>query len=243
MGPVDSLISVAIPVYNCERYLAEAIGSALAQTCTPGEIIVVDDGSEDRSAAIVKRFGPPVRYVFQSHCGASAARNRGAKLARGEFLSFLDADDLWAQNKLKLQMACFEEDPVLDLVNGHVEEFISPELDEDAKRRIRCPGGVLRAPGPATMLIRREAFFRVGLFDTGRSIGESIDWYAKATDLGLRSVMLPEVVVRRRLHRDNVSYLDGESRREYLRVVRESLARRRKARSSDCDGENGSQQG
>ena len=233
MGTVDGLISVAIPVFNCERYLAEAIESVLAQTRAPGEIIIVDDGSTDESAAIAMRFGPPVRYAFQPNSGAPAARNRGAELARGEFLSFLDADDTWVPRKLELQMACLEEDSQLDLVNGHVVAYISPDLGEDSRRRIRCPQGALPAPGPATMLIRSDAFFRVGLFDTACSVGESIDWYAKAMDLRLRSVMLPEVVARRRLHRDNISYLDRDARREYLRVVRESLARRRRAREGE----------
>jgi glycosyltransferase involved in cell wall biosynthesis len=234
------MVSVIIPVYNCELYLAEAIESTLAQTVKPGEIIVVDDGSTDDSARVARRFRLPVRCVSQPNSGAPAARNRGAKLARGEFLSFLDADDLWLQDKLALQMACFEEHGELDLVNGHIEQFISPDLDRESRSRVQCPRDPMPAPGPVSMLIRRESLFRVGLFDTRCAVGELIDWYAKAMDLGLRSFMLPDVVVRRRVHRDNISYLDDDSRSEYLRIVRESLARRRKA---GLDGQGGQGRG
>jgi len=235
----NGMISVIIPVYNGERYLAEAIESALGQTREADEVIVVDDGSTDGSAAVAGRFGPPVRCVFQTNAGAPAARNHGARLARGQFLSFLDADDVWVESKLALQMSCFDENPELDLVNGHIEQFISEDVDEASRRRIVCPEGAMPAPGPVSMLIRREALFRVGLFDTRCAVGESIDWYARAMDEGLRSITLADTLARRRLHHDNISYLDRESGSEYLRVVRESLARRRKARSSDRDGENG----
>src|ERR1700758_706720 len=99
-----SLISVIIPVYNAEKYLAEAIESVLAQTYRPIEVIVVDDGSTDSSADIAKRFAS-VRYCFQSHSGLGATRNRGIDLSQGKFLAFLDADDLWVEDKLTHQMA------------------------------------------------------------------------------------------------------------------------------------------
>ena len=230
-------VSVIIPVYNCELYLAEAIESVLAQTLAPEEIIVVDDGSTDDSGAIARRFGPPVCCVSQPNSGAAAARNHGAELARGDFLSFLDADDVWVQEKLTLQMACLKEHSELDLVNGHIEQFISPDLDREFRCRIECPRDPIPAPGPVSMLIRRESLFRVGLFDTRCAVGELIDWYAKAMDSGLRSLMLPDVVARRRVHRGNISYLDDDSRSEYLRIVRESLARRRKARLDERGGQ------
>ena len=100
------LVSAIIPVYNCERYLAEAIESVLAQTYRPIGIIVVDDGSTDGSADVAKSFtDPQVRYFYQPNSGQGAARNQGTNLARGSFFTFLDADDLWTDNKLELQLA------------------------------------------------------------------------------------------------------------------------------------------
>jgi len=90
----NSLISVIIPVYNGERYLAEAIESALGQHYRPIEIILVDDGSTDRSAEVAKQVSQSIRYLYQAHGGAGAARNAGVDLAPGEFLAFLDPDDL-----------------------------------------------------------------------------------------------------------------------------------------------------
>src|SRR5436853_749734 len=103
---MPSLVSVIIPVYNCEQYLAEAIQSVLAQTHPTIELIVVDDGSTDNSAAVAKSFAV-VRYVFQRQGGPGAARNRGISLARGSFLAFLDADDVWVAGKLTRQLAAF----------------------------------------------------------------------------------------------------------------------------------------
>src|SRR5262245_16865951 len=124
-------ISVIIPVYNGERYLAEALVSVLAQTHPPTEIIVVDDGSTDTTAQIAQRYAPRIHYHFRPRgavSGAAAARNHGAYLAQGDYLAFLDADDVWLPDKLRLQMAAFAHDPALDQVFGHVQQFISPEL-------------------------------------------------------------------------------------------------------------------
>ena len=137
------LVSVIIPVYNREKYLAEAIESVLAQTYRPIEVIVVDDGSTDGSADIAKRFGSPVRYYFQPNSGAGAARNRGIAVARGSFLAFLDSDDLWVEDKLTHQMAAFERHSDVDIVSGHVRQFYSPELSEHTMEKIRCPDALI----------------------------------------------------------------------------------------------------
>ena len=123
------LISVVIPVYNGERYIGEAIKSVLAQKHRPLEIIVIDDGSTDGTAKIIQQFGDPVQYHYQPNAGLGATRNAGATIAKGEFLAFLDADDLWVSNKLQLQLQQFEEDSSLEISFGNVSQFHSPELD------------------------------------------------------------------------------------------------------------------
>jgi glycosyltransferase involved in cell wall biosynthesis len=220
-------ISVVIPVYNCERYLGEAIESVLCQTCRPTEVFVIDDGSTDGTAGVAQSYAPLVHYVFQPNSGAASARNGGAELAREAFLSFLDSDDLWVEDKLSRQMACFEEDPQLDMVSGYAEHFISPDVAEELAAKVHCPKQPMPAPGPATMLIRRQAFFKVGLFDTRYLRGEAITWFAKAMDLGLRSRMMSDVVLRRRLHLNNISRVSHDVRDDYLRAVRDALERRR----------------
>ena len=94
-------VSTIIPAFNAERYLAAAIESVLAQTCLPAEIIVVDDGATDRTTAIAEQFGAPVVCYRRAHSGIAATRNFGIGVARGNWLAFLDADDLWTREKLE----------------------------------------------------------------------------------------------------------------------------------------------
>lgn len=224
------LVSVIIPVYNGERYLAEAIESVLAQDYSPVEVIVVDDGSTDGSALVAKGFGPPVRYHFQPNDRVAAARNSGVALAGGDFLAFLDADDLWTADKLTRQMAAFNAGPDLDMVFGHAVQFHSPDLRESEKKRVHCPSQKMPGYIPGAMLVGRDAFSRAGRFDTSLKSGEFVDWYLRATEKGLKGVMLPEVVYRRRLHGRNRSILERESKAEFVRIIKSSLDRRRSRR-------------
>ena len=114
-------VSVVIPTYNYARYLPEAIDSALAQTHAPLEVIVVDDGSIDDTPGVLAAYGDRIRVIRQANRGAGAARNTGIAAARGEYVAFLDADDVWLPRKLELQMARFEADPGLGLVHCGAE--------------------------------------------------------------------------------------------------------------------------
>lgn len=105
-------VSVVIPAYNASPFLRETLASALAQTHRPLEVIVVDDGSTDDTAAIAESFGPPVRVIRQPNQGESVARNRAIDEAAGEWIAFLDADDLWKPEKLAAQLALAEPDVV-----------------------------------------------------------------------------------------------------------------------------------
>jgi glycosyltransferase involved in cell wall biosynthesis len=227
---MNNLVSVIIPVYNGERYLAEAIQSILAQTYPEREIVVVDDGSTDSSARVAGQFA--VRYVFQQQAGAGAARNRGVESAEGDFFAFLDADDLWTNDKLRLQMDAFATDPELDVVFGRVEQFHSPELDAATRSKIHCPPGTIPGYSPSAMLIKRPAFEQVGPFETGLRLGEWLGWYLRATEAGLCTLMLPDLVVRRRLHHTNQGIREREARIEYVRALKASLDRRRATEES-----------
>jgi glycosyltransferase involved in cell wall biosynthesis len=224
----ERLVSVIIPVYNGDRYLAEAIESVLAQTYRPIQSIVVDDGSTDGSARVAERFADSIHYCFQENSGTSAARNRGVDLASGAFLAFLDADDLWTVDKLALQMAAFDADPELDVVFGHVQQFYSPELDASTRERIRCPVEAMPGYLPGTMLIRRASFLRVGPFETDRQLTDATAWYARLLEQGVEALMLADVVLRRRLHGDNKGLREQASQKsELVRVLKASLDRRR----------------
>ena len=225
MNEKSPLISTIMPVYNCGRYLDNAIGSVLIQSHSPVEVIVIDS-SDDQSAGYAKKY-PQVRYFFQEKCGLSAALNKGLDLATGDYLAFLDADDAWAADKLTLQMEALKRDPSLDAVFGHHRRFLSEELAGLPGQMRIDEEKVLPAPFKGAMLIRRESFFRVGLFDTRLKLGDFIDWYKRATEAGLKFLMLPEVVLIRRIHDDNTSVRDRSAEKDYVRIMKAALDRKR----------------
>lgn len=220
-------VSAIIPVYNGERYLAEAIGSVLEQTYPVDEIIVVDDGSTDGSADVARSF-KDVRLALQPQSGAASARNKGVELATGNVIAFLDADDVWTPDKNKLQVAALEHHPDVDMVFGYAEQFISPDVEDIVRRQVRCPEEKMAGYIPSAGLIRREVFDRVGLFLPQWQIGDFIDWYARAMEGGITSILLPEVVMRRRLHGMNLGVRERASQVDYVRIARAALERRRK---------------
>jgi glycosyltransferase involved in cell wall biosynthesis len=221
-------VSVIIPVRDGARYIASAIESVLGQTKPPAELLVVDDGSRDETTGIVSRFSScGVRLIQQPPRGAAAARNHGVKLGRHELLGFLDADDLWTSSKLERQCAELQSDRALDMVFGYVRNFVSSDVEPATRTRLRCPEESLSGPHVGTMLIRRESFERVGLFETGWEIGEFLAWYARAQLIGLREKMIPTVLLMRRLHTANQGVLKRSDRADYVRIVKKILDCRR----------------
>jgi len=216
-------ITTIIPAYNCERYLAEAIESALAQRHHPHEIIVIDDGSTDDTAKVARRFEPAIRYSSQANGGIGSARNRGIDLARSDFIAFLDADDVWLEGKLEHQVQIFVGDPATDAVFGLVQQF-----NETSGSAIDA-GEPMAGYLASTMLIRRASFDRVGAFRTDIKLGEFVDWYMRAKEEGLRSQMLAEVVLRRRIHDDNIGVRHRDSTGDYARLLKDALDRRRRS--------------
>jgi glycosyltransferase involved in cell wall biosynthesis len=229
MQETRPLISTIIPVYNGELYIQEAVQSVLDQTYPEVEIIIVDDGSTDGTSRIVRGFGAPIRYIFQENAGPSAARNKGIASSCGGYLAFLDADDLFMPEKLEKQLLRLQEDPDLDMVFGQVEQFYSPDLSDEEKKRFTV--SKMKLPGifPSAMLIRRAAFERVGFFDTRLRVGQFLDWYMKAMETGLTLYTLDDVVVKRRIHRSNMTSQSSQGEfGDLARLIKSGLDRRRK---------------
>lgn len=229
------VVSCIVPVFNGERYLREALESILAQTYGALDVIVIDDGSTDATAAIARSYGARVRYIRQDNTGAPAARNHGLRAARGELIAFLDADDVWHPEKLARQMARFAADPLLEASVTHLQNFWIEELADEAARLRDHP---LAQPQPGyvtvTLLARRAVFERVGGFNTTLTVGDPMEWFARAIESGVRIELLPDTLVYRRMHRHNLSWESGASRQmtgamkaAILRVVKDALDRRR----------------
>jgi glycosyltransferase involved in cell wall biosynthesis len=235
---MNDLVSVMIGVYNCEDYLAEAIESVFAQTYSPIELIVVDDGSTDGTAQVAQAYVPRARYAYQERGGMGAGRNHAVSLASGKYLAFLDADDRFRPTKIAKQVEAFARDPQLDVVFGRMTEFITPDLDPDAAARLRRPVDDAPWPTPNLMLVTREAFERVGLFSTTLRVGIGVDWYARAIELALKQEMIDDVVLERRLHTQNNGIREQASRSQYLHVLKASIDRRRAQEAArDADDE------
>ncbi|HEU5439336.1 MAG TPA: glycosyltransferase family A protein [Ktedonobacterales bacterium] len=222
-------ISVIVPVYNGARFLAAALESVGAQHHRPDEVIVVDDGSTDDTAAVARRYGG-VRYLRQPNLGAAAARNTGAAAATGELLAFLDADDRWLPAKLSCQVRYLDQHPDVDAVVTHQRLSIAP----GAERPGWVPPAWLERPQmglvPSALMIRRTAFEVVGGFDVRYRTGEDTDWFARAKDAGVALAILPEALVERHVHPESLTAQARDVPQALLRIVRDSLQRKRTLR-------------
>jgi glycosyltransferase involved in cell wall biosynthesis len=227
LGIPAGRVSVLIAVRDGAAYIEEAIESALAQSYRPIEVVVVDDGSRDATAEVVRRYGSAVVYARQRPLGIGAARNRAVELSSGELLAFLDADDLFEPGRIRRQTDALAHDPDLEAVFGRVTEFVQPGIPARSRDVLRQPRD--RAPSHlvTAMLIRRSAFERVGPFDTDLVRNVTVEWYSRALDAGLRSVTLEDVVLRRRLHGANVGVRRWDGGHELVAIARAALERRR----------------
>jgi glycosyltransferase involved in cell wall biosynthesis len=220
-------VSVVVAFHDRVAYLAEAIRSVLAEAVTvPLDVVLVDDGSTDGSAEAARSFVPPARYLRQPNQGCASAWNAGLAAASAEFVAFCDSDDVWVAGRLERMLAPFVRDPSTEVVFGRVDEFVSPELDP-SHLSVRAPRTDTFAPLAGTMLARRAVFERVGLFDAGLVQGYWVDWYARMRDAELNTVVIPDVVLRRRLHRTNSSLERRDQMGEFARALHQKLTRRR----------------
>lgn len=231
-------VSVVIPVRNTERYLRQAIDSALTQTLPPAEVLVVDDGSSDGSLAVARSFGDRVTVFEGVHGGIGATRNFGVERAAGDFLAFLDADDYWVPEKLAWQIEVLARDHDLDLAFGQVRQFYSPDIEVPDEERDRMARSVYEGHHAGTMLVRRESFHRVGPFDPVVRVGEFLDWYARATEASVRTAVVPRVVMFRRIHDQNSVTRHRASQTDYARILKAALDRRRAREGTPPSGGN-----
>jgi glycosyltransferase involved in cell wall biosynthesis len=222
------LVSVVVPVHDGERFLGQALESALAQDYERIEIVVVDDGSTDRSADVARSF--PVTLVSQPNRGVAEARNAGVAASRGELIAFLDQDDVWVEHKLSRQVAALAARNELGFVLSQVQVV----LERGAPHPDWLDESTLRGEGtfaiPSALMVRRSTFEQVGGFDPSYRIACDTDWLARAVDCGVAWDMLDEPLVRYRIHEGNGVHERGAMFRELAHVLRDSSRRKREAR-------------
>jgi glycosyltransferase involved in cell wall biosynthesis len=227
-------ISVVMAVYNGEAYVAEAIDSVLDQSRPPDEFIVVDDGSTDGTSKILDRYSDRIVRLSQENSGQTAALNRAIARASGDLLAFQDADDIWCERKLERQVAALIGNPDTDAVFGLMRQFVSPDVPIAQQQGLApaqelCPGEIR-----VCMLIRKSQFRRIGPFDATFPAVSFIEWLGRAKQMGLRSVMLSEVVARRRLHLNNYGRRNVDSRDDQtLNALRRVIVARKRASRGD----------
>jgi glycosyltransferase involved in cell wall biosynthesis len=212
-------VSVVIPAYNGDRYLAEAINSVLAQTYQDYEIIVVDDGSTDHTAQVVKQYGKAVRYLRQTNQGVAASRNLGLAAALGDYIAFLDQDDLFLPHKLSSQVALLDQKPDLGMVNsgwqiyrgGSVRDRQEPAANSvkpwQQIPQLTSTNLIIWKPVfLGAMLFRRHWLERLGGFNTTLEQTPDVDLVLRLAKIGCPAAWVEQVTVKYRQHETNASH-------------------------------------
>ncbi|MDR2030071.1 MAG: glycosyltransferase family 2 protein [Puniceicoccales bacterium] len=222
----QATVSILIPAFNAARHIGEAVRSVHNQKqCGPIalEILVVDDGSSDDTATVAEKLGCSV--LRRPHRGTAAARNLALDNASGELILFLDADDVLEPSALTNLYAAFSADNDLQVAMAMAEDFISPELAPDERTKI------LPRPEPyfgmltGCTLLRRSTVDRVGHFSETLPSGETVAWLLSLQDLLPKTVHLPVVALRRRLHLNNTGRrLRQKEWNSYATILRSRLA-------------------
>jgi len=207
-------LSVVIPAYNSSNFIVETLGSVLRQTLAPREVLVIDDGSTDDTAAIAESFGSPVRVIRRwSNSGQGTCRNFGVQIATSEWIAFVDADDVWEPDKLEKQIAELARYPGADVCyTGRVEYIQNGRSAKFGRVLSVAPAGELRESLfrntsflPSSVVIRRSIFLQSGGFDTRFTIVEDWDLWLRLLHAGTRFVACDAPLVWYRIHPNSVS--------------------------------------
>lgn len=229
------LVSVIIPTYNVGRFLSAALDSVFAQDYRPIEVIVVDDGSTDDTAVVVRSF-PGVRYIHQANQGPPAARNTGLANSTGELIAFLDADDRWTPNKLSAQARYLAEHPEVGCVIGRLQNY----LDENAQQPSWIPASAMNEGegtlGMQASLLQRWVFDRVGPFNAQFTWQDDLEWLIRVREAGIGIAFTPDIFVHRRIHASNISRDQQSFARARFRALKDHLDRVRGKASKSATG-------
>jgi glycosyltransferase involved in cell wall biosynthesis len=224
------MISVIIPAYNASRYLAEAIASVRAQVDVAVEVIVVDDGSTDDTAAVALACGPDVRVVAKANGGAATARNAGVAASQADLVAFLDADDLWPVGQLARLAHLLASEPSVLMAIGQTQ-LVREDDVKGTGRGLVPVGAPWHAPVFGSGLFRRQVFTVVGPMDPSLQPAEDLDWFIRARERAVPTLVVDEVTLLYRWHGANLTSGADPIRRRMLVALKRSLDRRRQGGS------------
>lgn len=214
-------ISVIIPVYNTERYIAEAIRSVLAQGYSNLEIIVVNDGSTDGTAGVLASFGDSIRVITQDNHGQAHARNRGLREAKGSIIGFLDGDDMWPADHISATLP-FLVEADYDFVRGMVQYVRDVDTDHETRTEKIYMDALVGAG-----LYKRTVIDTVGLFDETMRQGEDFDWHVRISEGNFKEKRIEDVMLFYRRHENNITNSKETIKIGQLAAFRRKLARAR----------------
>ncbi len=220
-------ITCIIPIYNGEKYIAECIESVLSQTLAISKVIVVNDGSEDNTLKVLEQFSGKIEVINKPHTGISDTLNMGIEAADTEYIAFIDADDTWDPGKTATQMEAIKKNHV-DMCFCGVKNFLSPEMTEQEKKMVRLGQPELKGYSKIAMLVQRDVFERVGLFDKKVLTGDFIEWYSRAMSEDVTHYFVDEILCRRRIHLTNMTRSEAYDLKDYTSILRDHLSRMRK---------------
>ncbi len=219
------LMSVIVPAFNAEKFIASALESIFTQDYPHHEVIVVDDGSTDGTAAIAQSY-PGVHYFYQPNQGPAVARNKGLAHSTGELISFLDADDIWLPGRSSREVQYLESHPEFDCIIAGIRNFLEPGVSQPSwvsDEMLEKDSSVYQL---GTLLAHRWVFEKVGEFDQSYFPSTDTEWFIRLVEAGIRMGIMSEVVLKRRIHAANVSYNTGAAAK-MPRILKASIDRKR----------------
>lgn len=228
--PEQSLISIILPVFNGENYLAEAVESVVRQSITNWELIIIDDGSTDSSAIIIEQFQcqhGAIQCISQRNTGVTEARNRGIEAARGEYIAFLDQDDYWAPETLAFHLNYHQLYPDVRYTLANQVCFLDDPTQIPGWFKLQKLDVPHAGHLPGTLFVKRDLFQEIGKFDPQYPISSDADWFARCRDAGIYHATIPETVLYRRIHGGNQSRQAKVIQRELMSLLSASIKRKR----------------
>ncbi len=220
-------ISVIIPYFNAGAFIEKALTSIRKQYYDHIEIVLIDDGSTDGIADRIKEWGENIIFLRQDNKGPAAARNLGIKHAKGDFIAFLDADDLWPEDKIKMQLERFQMDATADIITGRIQ-YSKLEGAEDVDLALAEDNTLINVHLGAA-LIRRQVFEDVGLFDETLRFSEDHDWFLRAREAGMKIIVMNKVTLIYQLHAGNMTREKPFHEFGMLKILKRSIDRRKLA--------------